>query len=119
MPDGSLRYNKPDLVKVSVVAHQVTTLQQQWQEKATQWRQEPEYPPEVTNDGRELTALREGTRTYVPPHMRTELIKSLHESPEYGHAAVDEIVRRLKRTFDIPRLRAKVQEVLGNCLACH
>ena len=29
MPDGSLRYNKPDLVKVSVVAHQVTTLQQQ------------------------------------------------------------------------------------------
>ena len=29
------------------------------------------------------------------------------------------MVRRLAKVFAIPRLRAKVQDVLGNCLACH
>ena len=60
-----------------------------------------------------------GDRTYVPPHMRANLIKELHESPEYGHASLEETVRRLAKVFAIPRLRAKVQDVLGNCLACH
>ena len=58
-------------------------------------------------------------RTYVPPHMRTKLIQELHESPEYGHAGIEEMVRRLSKVFAIPRMRAKVQEILGNCLACH
>ncbi|NWN33556.1 hypothetical protein GY663_30730, partial [Klebsiella michiganensis] len=43
----------------------------------------------------------------------------LHESLEYGHVGIKEIVRRLSKVFAIPRMRTKVQEILGNCLACH
>ncbi|EMD68949.1 hypothetical protein COCSADRAFT_52399, partial [Bipolaris sorokiniana ND90Pr] len=113
MPNGSLKYNQPELAKVAKVAEQVETLQKQWQEKATLWASETDpYPPEVTNDKKKLKALRECTSTYIPPHMRTELIKTLHESPEYGHAGVDEIVRRLAKVFTIPRLRAKLPRSL-------
>ena len=49
--------------------------------------------------------------------MRLSLIKELHESLEYGHARIEEIVRRLAKVFAIPRLRAKVQDTLGNYLA--
>ena len=51
--------------------------------------------------------------------MRSSLIKELHKSLEYGHAVIEEMVRRLAKVFTIPRLQAKVQDVLGNCLACH
>jgi hypothetical protein len=50
--------------------------------------------------------------------MRRNLIKELHESLEYGHAGTEEMVRRLAKVFAIPHLRAQIQEVLGNCLAC-
>ena len=55
MPDGTLRYNQPDLVRVKVIAHQVTTLQQQWQEKAANWQFEPdaEGSDELLQDERE------------------------------------------------------------------
>ncbi|KAH7563016.1 reverse transcriptase [Bipolaris maydis] len=102
MPDGSLKYNQPELAKTAKVAEQVETLQQQWQRKVTEWR-EP----------------RDSSKAYVPKHMRSSLIKELHESKEYGHAGVDEMVRRLSKVFAIPRMRTKVQEILGNCLACH
>ena len=58
-------------------------------------------------------------RTYVPLHMRLSLIKELHKSLEYRYIGIEEIVRRLAKVFAIPRLRAKVQEVLGNYLACY
>ena len=51
--------------------------------------------------------------------MRKDLIKELHESREYGHASIDEMVRRLNKAFYMPRLRAQVQEIVGNCVACH
>ncbi|KAG9186916.1 hypothetical protein G6011_01003 [Alternaria panax] len=121
MPDGSLRYNQPELAKVAKVAEQVETLQQQWQRKADSWEVDHESSShdDLYNDIREYRSMTDMGRTYVPPEMRKDLIKELHESPEYGHAGVDEMVRRLNKVFAIPRLRAKVQEVLGNCLACH
>ncbi|EMD60376.1 hypothetical protein COCSADRAFT_98541, partial [Bipolaris sorokiniana ND90Pr] len=51
---------------------------------------------------------REYISTYIPPHIRTELIKTLYKSLEYRHAGVNEIVRRLAKVFIIPRLRAKI-----------
>ncbi|USP73296.1 Reverse Transcriptase [Curvularia clavata] len=117
MPDGSLRYNQPDLARLAKIAEQVETLQQQWQQKANEW---------VPLDGqKELNGLqnkgepRNESRPYVPTHMRKDLIKELHESREYGHASIDEMVRRLNKAFYMPRLRAQVQEVVGNCVACH
>ena len=74
---------------------------------------------EVINDKKELKALRECISTYIPLYIRTELIKTLYESLEYRHAGVDEMVRRLAKVFVIPRLRAKVQEILDNYLVCH
>ena len=56
-------------------------------------------------------------RTYIPLHMRSSLIQELHESPEYRHAGIEEMVRRLSKVFAILRMRAKVQEILGNYLA--
>ncbi|EMD84875.1 hypothetical protein COCHEDRAFT_1024772, partial [Bipolaris maydis C5] len=50
--------------------------------------------------------------------MRLDLIKELYESPKYGYAGIEEIVRQLSKVFAIPRMRTKVQEILGNCLAC-
>ncbi|KAH7556815.1 reverse transcriptase [Bipolaris maydis] len=118
MPDGSLKYNQLELAKTAKVAEQVETLQQQWQRKVTEW-----VPREGEN---ELAGLlpdkrepRDSSKAYVPEHMRSSLIKELHESKEYGHAGVDEMVRRLSKVFAIPRMRTKVQEILGNCLACH
>jgi len=121
MPDGSLKYNQPELARIAKVAEQVETLQQQWQQKAANWQFEPEAngSDELLQDEREYRDMISKDRTYVPPHMRPDLIKELHESPEYGHAATEEMVRRLAKVFAIPRLRAQVQNILGNCLACH
>ena len=121
MPDGTLRYNQPELIRVIKVAAQVETLQQQWQQKAASWQFEPNDSGsgELLQDDKEYRDMISKDRTYVPPHMRSSLIQELHEPPEYGHAGIEEMVRRLAKVFAIPRLRAKVQEVLGNCLACH
>ncbi|KAH7559971.1 reverse transcriptase [Bipolaris maydis] len=121
MPDGSLKYNQPELAKVAKVAEQVETLQQQWQQRAASWQFEPDEAgsDELLNDEREYRDMVSKDRTYVPPHMRSSLIQELHESTEYGHAGIEEMVRRLSKVFAIPRMRTKVQEILGNCLACH
>ncbi|KAH7562940.1 reverse transcriptase [Bipolaris maydis] len=120
MPDGSLKYNQPELAKIATtVVHQVMTLQQQWQEKANSWQFEPESSDGLLRDEQEYRCMVSKDRTYVPPHMRRDLIKELHESPEYGHAGIEEMVRRLSKVFAIPRMRTKVQEILSNCLACH
>ena len=42
MPDGSLKYNQPELARVAKVAEQVETLQQQWKQKTANWQFEPE-----------------------------------------------------------------------------
>ncbi|KAH7558668.1 reverse transcriptase [Bipolaris maydis] len=121
MPDGSLKYNQPELAKVAKVAEQVETLQQQWQQQAASWQFEPDETGSdgLLNDEREYRDMVSKDRTYVPPHMRSSLIQELHESTEYGHAGIEEMVRRLSKVFAIPRMRTKVQEILGNCLACH
>ena len=102
-----------------MVVHQVMTLQQQWQERANNWQFEPESSNGLLQDEQEYRNLISKNRTYVPPQIRLSLIKELHKSKKYGHASLEEIVRRLAKVFAIPRLRAKVQDVLGNCLACH
>ena len=90
------------------------TLQQQWQEKA--YAEHPEGPLGPHLDKRDPP---DRNRPYVPEHMRKGLIQELHESLEYGHAGLEEMVRRLNKAFEIPRLRATVQDTLGNYLACH
>ena len=114
MPDGTLKYNQPELARAAKVAEQVETLTQQWQRKAYEEREESPLG-HYFERGDPI----DRKRPYVPTDMEKELIKELHESPEYGHAGVDEMVRRLRRVFTMPRLRAKVQEILGSCLACH
>ncbi|EMD94813.1 hypothetical protein COCHEDRAFT_29824 [Bipolaris maydis C5] len=78
------------------------TLQQQWQEKANSWQFEPESSDGLLQDEQEYRCMVSKDRTYVPPHMRPYLIKELHESPEYGHAGIEEMVRRLSKVFAIP-----------------
>jgi hypothetical protein len=119
-PDGSLRYNHPQLVKQGAVGQKVTTLQAQWQEKAAEVEFNSDDPShdELLWDNQEYRGLCEKHRTYVFPEMRKDLIRELHESPEYGHAGPEEMVRRLAKAFSIPRLRTWVQDVLGNCLEC-
>ena len=121
MPDGSLKYNQPELARVAKMAEQVETLQQQWQQQAASWQFEPEAigSDELLQDEKEYRNMVSKSRTYEPPHMRSSLIQELHESLEYRHAGIEEMVRRLSKEFAIPRMRAKVQEILGNCLACH
>jgi hypothetical protein len=55
-------------------------------------------------------------KPYIPLYMRTELIQELYKSKEFSYTSTDKIVRRLLKAFTIPRLRATVQEVLGNYL---
>ena len=55
----------------------------------------------------------------MPLEMRRDLIQELYESKEFRYLGTKEIVRRLARTFTIPRLRSIVQDVLGNYLACY
>ncbi|RAQ98558.1 hypothetical protein DDE82_009139 [Stemphylium lycopersici] len=78
---------------LGAVAEQVETLQQQWQQKAANWQFEPEEngSDELLQDEREYRDMISKDRTYVPPHLRPDLIKELHESPEYGHAATEEM----------------------------
>ncbi|EMD58092.1 hypothetical protein COCSADRAFT_44569, partial [Bipolaris sorokiniana ND90Pr] len=104
MPDGSLKYNQPELAKVAKVAEQVETLQQQWQQRAASWQFEPDEAgsDELLNDEREYRDMISKNRTYVPPRMRSSLIQELHESQEYGHAGIEEMVRRLAKVFAIP-----------------
>jgi hypothetical protein len=120
-PDSTLRYNQPELARIAKVAERVESLQQQWQQKAASWQFEPDEngSDKLLQDEREYQDMIRGDRTYVPLQMRSSLIKELHKSKEYGHASLEEIVRRLAKVFAIPRLRAKVQDILGNCLACH
>ena len=121
MPDGSLKYNQPELAKVAKVAKKVESLQQQWQQRAASWQFEPEDSgaDELLQDKKEYRSMISKKRTYVPPHIRKDLIQELHKSPKYGHASLEEMVRRIAKVFKIPRLRAQVQEILGNYLACH
>ncbi|KAK1912648.1 hypothetical protein P3342_004584 [Pyrenophora teres f. teres] len=121
MPDGSLKYNQPELARVAKLGQRVTTLQTQWQQKAASWQLDPGSAShdDLLRNEKEYRNMIQKDRTYVPPHMRKDLIMELHESPEYGHAGVEEMVRRLAKEFAIPRLRTEVQNILGNCLACH
>ncbi|KAK1909008.1 hypothetical protein P3342_011085 [Pyrenophora teres f. teres] len=41
MPDGSLKYNQPELARVAKLGQRVTTLQTQWQQKAASWQLDP------------------------------------------------------------------------------
>ena len=41
MPNGSLKYNQPELARVAKVAEQVETLQQRWQQQAASWQFKP------------------------------------------------------------------------------
>jgi len=110
MPDGSLKYNQPELARTAKVTAQVETLQQHWQQEAANWQFEPEAngSNELLQDEKEYQDTVSKEQTYVPPHMRRDLITELHESLEYGHAGLEEIVRRLTKVFAIPRLRAQV-----------
>ncbi|KAK1916818.1 hypothetical protein P3342_004373 [Pyrenophora teres f. teres] len=121
MPDGSLKYNQPELARVAKLGQRVTTLQTQWQQKAASWQLDPGSAShdDLLRNEKEYRNMIQKDRTYVPPHMRKDLIMELHKSPEYGHAGVEEMVRRLAKEFAIPRLRTEVQNILGNCLACH
>jgi hypothetical protein len=76
MPDGTLRYNQPELARVAKVAERVESLQQQWQQKATNWQFEPDEngSDELLQDEREYRDMVREDRTYVPPHMRSSLI---------------------------------------------
>ena len=106
MPNGSLKYNQPELARIAKVAEQVETLQQQWQQKAADWQFEPNAngSDELLQDDKEYRDMVSKDRTYVPPHIRSNLIRELHESLEYGHVGVEETVRRLVKVFAIPRL---------------
>ena len=53
----------------------------------------------------------------IPLYIRVSLIKKLYKSLEYRHVVTKEIVRQLAKVFTILRLRAKVQNILGNYLA--
>ena len=44
----------------------------------------------------------------MPLEIRRDLIRELHESKEFRYLGTKEIVRRLARTFAIPRLRSIV-----------
>ncbi|KNG47714.1 hypothetical protein TW65_05783 [Stemphylium lycopersici] len=61
MPDGSLKYNQPELARVAKVAEQVETLQQQWQQKAANWQFEPEEngSDELLQDERDTIGLQQ------------------------------------------------------------
>ncbi len=122
-PDGTMEYNQPEQTKIRRVGLQVIDLQKLWQRKAAQWTfdEESTQHQEWSRDSKEHKATTETTnlRPYVPPDMRTDLIKELHESPGFGHPGVEEMVRRLARTFDIPCLRRNVEQVVSNCVACH
>ncbi len=122
-PDGSLQYNQPEIARVRRVGQALTSLQEQWRRKAAQWTLDPDSAEhqQLSTNTREhkdmVTAS--SLRPYVPPDMRRTLIKELHESPGFGHPGIEEMVRRLARTFAIPSLRKAVEEVVGNCVACH
>jgi hypothetical protein len=120
--DGSICYNTPRLARIAKVTQYVEDLTTQWQNKVSEWAEnsDNEYNDETIRTHAEHIPMLQAPRTrpYVPPKMRKDLIKELHESKEFGHASTEEMVRRLQRAFTIPRLRASVQEVLSNCLAC-
>src|SRR6185369_9810396 len=121
--DGTLRYGQPQLTKVARVAVKVVSAQTAWQQKAAEWEFDPDSDSQkdIRWDDKEYDAMERSTRDrpFVPPHMRRDLIRELHESKEFGHASTEEMVRRLAKAFTIPHLRNMVKEVLGNCLACH
>ncbi|KNG47044.1 vegetative incompatibility protein het-e-1 [Stemphylium lycopersici] len=59
MPDGSLKYNQPELARVAKVAEQVETLQQQWQQEAASWSATTKYSLHYANYGYEPVAHRD------------------------------------------------------------
>jgi hypothetical protein len=115
-PDGSLRYNHPQLARVAAFGQRVTTLETEWKNKASAHRSDS--GDDTPSDAQERRSLKDETRTFVPQPMRRNLIRDLHESREYGHAGLEEMIRRLNKVFAIPRLRAQVQYTISNCLEC-
>ena len=58
-------------------------------------------------------------RYYVPTQLQDELVTEFHEHVLHGHQGTYKTLTRLRRTWDFPKSRQKVQEVIRNCDICN
>ncbi|KAM3547144.1 hypothetical protein MY1884_009710, partial [Beauveria asiatica] len=57
-------------------------------------------------------------RQYVPRVLQEQLVKEIHEHPLHGHQGVGKTISRLRRSYDFPESRKRVQEVVNKCDVC-
>lgn len=53
---------------------------------------------------------------YVPAEMEENIIRSVHE--KIGHQSVDKSCNQLKMNYWFPKMQAKVEKFIKNCLKC-
>ncbi|KAA8632751.1 hypothetical protein SMACR_01061 [Sordaria macrospora] len=59
-------------------------------------------------------------KLWVPPRLRKELVRDVHESPEEGgHAGIARTIARLQETFGFAKMKDVVTKVLHECEVCH
>ncbi|KAM3460760.1 hypothetical protein MY5147_009988 [Beauveria neobassiana] len=57
-------------------------------------------------------------RQYVPSALQEQLVREIHEHPLHGHQGVGKTISRLRRSYDFPESRKRVQQVVDKCDVC-
>ena len=69
-------------------------------------------------DGVLAITTKVGPRVLLPEELVDQVIKIYHENPLQGHLGITKTARKIGERFHLPRLKARVAEVLMRCLPC-
>ena len=57
-------------------------------------------------------------KTYILEEYVEEMIRDYHDDPIHGHLGVTRTMELIRRNYDAPRLRPKVEQYIKECIKC-
>jgi hypothetical protein len=106
-PNGDLEQDQREISTVLKVYPD-----EEWAERFKQALDEHD---KTVMDPGDPTEPRYHGKLYVPKTLQQEFVREFHETPSHGHQGVAKTTQRLQTTYDFPRLRQVVKEVVSNC----
>ena len=73
---------------------------------------------ELRKEQPNATVLSYQSKTYIPEECIEEMIRDHHDDPMHGHPGVTRTMELIRRNYDAPRLRPKVEQYIKECIKC-
>ena len=73
---------------------------------------------ELCKEQPNATVLSYQSKTYIPEECIEEMIRDHHDDPMHGHPGVTRTMELIRRNYDAPRLRPKVEQYIKECIKC-